>query len=177
MFAVGLTFYGMSTFEGPMMSIKTVNSLSHFTNWTIGHVHSGALGWVALTSFATLYYLIPRLWHTKLYSIALAEVHFWLATLGIVVYVTPMWVSGVTQGLMWRAVNEDGSLTYTFIESVAAIWVYDVIRAAGGAVFIVGLFVMLWNVYMTIRQGTAEAPEPEAAPVGAGAAAAVAGGR
>jgi cytochrome c oxidase cbb3-type subunit 1 len=172
MFVVGLTFYGMSTFEGPMMSVKTVNSLSHFTNWTIGHVHSGALGWVALTSFATLYYMIPRLWHTKLYSVALAEAHFWIATLGIVLYVTPMWISGVTQGLMWRSVNEDGSLTYTFIETVAAIQVYDVIRAVGGAVFVAGMLVMLWNVFMTIRQGTAEAPEPSPA-----LAPAVAGGR
>ena len=107
---VSISFYGMSTFEGPMMSIKTVNALSHYTDWTIGHVHSGALGWVALTSFATLYYMIPRLWHTQLYSVRLAEVHFWVATLGIVLYVTPMWISGVTQGLMWRAVNPDGSL-------------------------------------------------------------------
>ena len=159
MFAVGLTFYGMSTFEGPMMSIKTVNSLSHFTNWTIGHVHSGALGWVALTSFATLYYLIPRLWHTQLYSVRLAEAHFWIATLGIVLYITPMWISGVTQGLMWRAVNPDGSLAYTFIETVSAIRIYDVIRAGGGALFLSGVFVMLYNVIRTIQQGSAEVPE------------------
>jgi cytochrome c oxidase cbb3-type subunit 1 len=159
MFVVGLTFYGMSTFEGPMMAIKTVNSLSHFTNWTIGHVHSGALGWVALTGFATLYYLIPRLWHTTLYSVRLAELHFWIATLGLVLYVTPMWISGVTQGLMWRAVNPDGSLTYTFIESVAAIRVYDVIRAGGGALFVSGAFVMLYNVIRTIQQGESRAPD------------------
>ncbi len=158
MFAVGITFYGMSTFEGPMMAIKTVNSLSHFTNWTIGHVHSGALGWVALTCFATLYYMIPRLWHTKLYSVRLAELHFWLATLGLILYVTPMWISGVTQGLMWRALNADGSLTYTFIESVAAIRVYDVIRAVGGAIFVLGTFVMVYNVARTIRQGSAAVP-------------------
>jgi cbb3-type cytochrome c oxidase subunit I len=172
MFVVGLTFYGMSTFEGPMMAIKTVNSLSHFTDWTIGHVHSGALGWVGLTCFATLYYMIPRLWHTTLYSVRLAEVHFWTATLGIVLYVTPMWVSGVTQGLMWRAVNPDGSLTYTFIETVAAIRIYDVIRVFGGALFIVGALVMVWNVWKTIRQGSVEIPEPSPAHGVVGAAAA-----
>jgi cytochrome c oxidase cbb3-type subunit 1 len=172
MFAVGLTFYGMSTFEGPMMAVKTVNSLSHFTNWTVGHVHSGALGWVALTCFATLYYLVPRLWHTRLYSVALAEAHFWIATLGIVLYVTPMWVSGVTQGLMWRAVNPDGSLTYSFADSVAAIRIYDVIRVGGGALFFSGALLMFYNVLMTIRQGTAAAPAPLP-----GAAAAVAGAR
>ncbi len=173
MFVVGLTFYGMSTFEGPMMAVRSVNSLSHFTNWTVGHVHSGALGWVALTCFATLYYMIPRLWHTQLYSQRLANVHFWLATLGIVLYVTPMWVAGVTQGLMWRATNPDGSLAYTFIETVAAIRVYDVIRAAGGAVFLSGVFVMFYNVWRTIQQGSAELPEgalPNAAPATAGGA-------
>jgi len=173
MFVVGLTFYGMSTFEGPMMAIKTVNSLSHFTNWTIGHVHSGALGWVALTCFGTLYYMIPRLWHTRLYSVRLAEMHFWLATFGLVLYVTSMWISGVTQGLMWRAVNPDGSLAYTFIESVAAIHVYDVIRAIGGVCFFIGALIMFYNVIMTIRQGTSRAPLP----VAQGTAPAVAGGR
>jgi cytochrome c oxidase cbb3-type subunit 1 len=172
MMAVGITFYGMSTFEGPMMAVKTVNSLSHFTNWTIGHVHSGALGWVALTCFAALYYMIPRLWHTTLYSVRLAELHFWVATLGLVVYVTSMWISGVTQGLMWRAVNPDGSLTYTFIESVAAIRIYDWIRAAGGALFLCGVFVMLYNVARTIRQGSAAVPAtalpPGAVPVAGG---------
>ena len=158
MFVVGLTFYGMSTFEGPMMAIKTVNALSHFTNWTIGHVHSGALGWVALTCFATLYYLVPRLWHTELWSHRLAETHFWVATLGIILYVTPMWISGVTQGLMWRATNPDGSLTYTFIETVAAIRVYDILRALGGAVFLSGALIMFWNVIQTIRQGSASIP-------------------
>jgi cytochrome c oxidase cbb3-type subunit 1 len=173
MFVVGLTFYGMSTFEGPMMAVKTVNSLSHFTNWTIGHVHSGALGWVALTCFATLYYLVPRLWHTTLWSVRLAEAHFWVATLGIVLYVTPMWISGVTQGLMWRAVNPDGSLAYTFIESVNAIRIYDVIRAAGGAVFLTGVVLMFFNVIRTIQQGSPEIPaervriEPGTAPAAA----------
>lgn len=164
MFAVGLTFYGMSTFEGPMMAIKTVNSLSHFTNWTIGHVHSGALGWVGLTCFATLYYMIPRLWHTPLHSLRLANVHFWFATLGLLLYVTPMWISGVTQGLMWRAVNDDGSLTYTFVETVAAIRVYDIIRASGGALYLLGALFMVYNVWMTVRSGSARAPDPAAHP-------------
>jgi cytochrome c oxidase cbb3-type subunit 1 len=176
MFVVGLTFYGMSTFEGPMMAVKTVNSLSHFTNWTIGHVHSGALGWVALTSFATLYYMIPRLWHTQLYSMRLAEAHFWVATLGLVLYVTPMWVSGVTQGLMWRAVNPDGSLAYSFIESVSAIRVYDVIRAGGGAIFLSGVFLMFYNVLMTIRQGSVAIPATPP-PLAPATAPAVGGGR
>jgi len=175
MFVVGLTFYGMSTFEGPMMSLRSVNSLSHFTNWTIAHVHSGALGWVAFTCFATLYYLVPRLWHTKLYSLRLANAHFWVATVGIVLYITPMWVSGVTQGLMWRATNADGSLTYSFIESVSAIWIYDVIRVVGGAIFLSGTFIMTYNLSKTIAQGTSEAPE--APPALGDAASALAGGR
>jgi len=166
MFVVGLTFYGMSTFEGPMMAIKSVNSLSHFTNWTIGHVHSGALGWVALTCFATLYYLIPRLWHTRLYSLRLAEAHFWLATLGLVTYVTPMWIAGVTQGLMWRAVNADGSLTYTFMDSVAAIHVYDLVRFFGGFVFLAGTGLMCWNIFMTIRSGSVAYAEHASAGLG-----------
>jgi cytochrome c oxidase cbb3-type subunit I/II len=176
MFVVGLTFYGMSTFEGPMMALRTVNSLSHFTNWTVGHVHSGALGWVGFTCFATLYYMIPRLWHTKLYSTRLAEVHFWVGTLGVLLYVTPMWVSGVTQGLMWRAANADGSLTYTFIETVAAIRIYDVLRALGGVLFLSGAIVMFWNVWKTIAQGSVGIPEPKAGP-SEGELAPVAGGR
>jgi cytochrome c oxidase cbb3-type subunit I len=167
MFVVGLTFYGMSTFEGPMMAIKTVNSLSHFTNWTVAHVHAGALGWVGLTCFATLYYLIPRLWHTEMWSPRLVELHFWVATAGIVLYVTPMWVSGVTQGLMWRAVNADGGLTYTFVETLAAIHIYDVLRAAGGAIFVGGMGIMVWNVACTVRQGTRAVPARP--PVAAGA--------
>ncbi|HXK21182.1 MAG TPA: cbb3-type cytochrome c oxidase subunit I, partial [Myxococcota bacterium] len=131
-----------------------------------------ALGWVGLTCFATLYYMIPRLWHTQLYSVRLAELHFWIATLGIVLYVTPMWVSGVTQGLMWRAVNPDGSLVYSFIESVAAIHIYDVIRLGGGALYFSGVLVMFANVWLTIRQGSAAIPAPVLEP-----APALAGGR
>ncbi|MEE9446338.1 MAG: cytochrome-c oxidase, cbb3-type subunit I [Arenicellales bacterium] len=150
---VSVSFYGMSTFEGPMMAIKTVNALSHYTDWTIGHVHSGALGWVGMISIGALYYLIPRLYNTKLYSIKLAEVHFWLATLGVVLYITAMWVSGIMQGLMWRAVNSDGTLTYSFIESVVAMHPFYVIRGVGGLVYLIGMFLMAYNIYKTAVQG------------------------
>jgi cytochrome c oxidase cbb3-type subunit 1 len=114
-----LSFYGMSTFEGPMMSIKTVNALSHYTDWTVGHVHSGALGWVAMVSIGSIYYLLPRLFgKTEMYSVKLIDAHFWIATIGIVLYIASMWIAGVMQGLMWRAVNADGTLTYSFVESV-----------------------------------------------------------
>ena len=129
---VSLSFYGMSTFEGPMMSIKTVNALSHYTDWTIGHVHSGALGWVGLVSIGAIYYLLPRLYgRTEMYSMRLVTTHFWVATIGIVVYIAAMWIAGVMQGLMWRAVNDDGTLTYTFIESVKATYPFYVIRLLG----------------------------------------------
>ena len=130
---VSLSFYGMSTFEGPMMSIKTVNALSHYTDWTIGHVHSGALGWVAMISIGCMYYLIPPVRHGAMYSIKLIELHFWMATIGIVLYIASMWVAGIMQGLMWRAVNEDGTLTYSFVESVQASYPYYVVRLIGGA--------------------------------------------
>ena len=156
---VSLSFYGMSTFEGPMMSIKTVNSLSHYTDWTIGHVHSGALGWVAMMTIGSLYYLIPRLYgQTQMWSVRLINTHFWLSTIGVVFYVANMWIAGVMQGLMWRAVNEDGTLTYTFVESLEATWPYYVGRLLGGAIFFAGMFVMAWNTYKTI----AAAPEGEA---------------
>ena len=153
---VSLSFYGMSTFEGPMMSIKVVNSLSHFTDWTIGHVHSGALGWVAMMTIGALYYLIPRLYaQTNMWSVRLINTHFWLSTVGVVLYVANMWIAGVMQGLMWRAVNEDGTLTYTFVESLEATWPYYVGRLLGGAVFFAGMLVMAYNTYKTI----AERPE------------------
>ncbi len=118
---VALSFYGMSTFEGPMMSIKTVNALSHYTDWTIGHVHSGALGWVGLISMGSLYYLIPRMFgRTTMYSVPAINLHFWISTLGIVLYIAAMWIAGVMQGLMWRALNADGTLVYTFVEAVKA---------------------------------------------------------
>jgi len=147
---VSVSFYGMSTFEGPMMSIKTVNALSHYTDWTIGHVHSGALGWVALVSFGTMYYLIPRLFGRELYSLKLVELHFWIATIGIVLYITAMWVSGIMQGLMWRAVNTDGTLTYSFVESVQAMHPFYVIRFLGGLLFLVGAIVMAYNLWKTV---------------------------
>ncbi len=149
---ISLAFYAMSTFEGPMMSLKTVNALSHYTDWTIGHVHSGALGWVAMVSFGALYHLIPRLWNTTIYSDRLVNYHFWLTTVGIAFYITAMWVSGIMQGMMWRAYDDYGSLTYTFAESVAAMHPYYVLRLVGGLLFLLGTVVMLYNVLMTIRQ-------------------------
>jgi cytochrome c oxidase cbb3-type subunit 1 len=150
---VSLSFYGMSTFEGPMMSIKTVNALSHYTDWTIGHVHSGALGWVAMMTIGTLYCLIPRLYNKEgMYSTKLIDVHFWTSTIGVVLYAVSMWISGITQGLMWRAMNDDGTLTYSFIESLKFTYPYYGIRLLGGVIFFAGMLVMVYNTYMTIRQ-------------------------
>jgi len=163
MLIVSLSFYGMSTFEGPMMAIKTVNALSHYTDWTIGHVHSGALGWVALVSLACLYDLFPRLYNCKIYSVKLIEVHFWVSTLGIVLYIVSMWVSGIMQGLMWRAVNDDGTLTYSFIESVEAMHPFYIIRLLGGVLFLSGTLVMVYNIWKTVAGSkaiTATIPEP-----------------
>jgi cytochrome c oxidase cbb3-type subunit I len=161
---VSLSFYGMSTFEGPMMSIKTVNALSHYTDWTIGHVHSGALGWVGLISIGAIYYLLPRLYgRSEMYSMRLVTTHFWVATIGIVLYIAAMWIAGVMQGLMWRAVNDDGTLTYTFIESVKATYPFYVIRLLGGVLYLAGMFVMAWNMVKTIAAGKAvEAQIPAA---------------
>jgi len=154
---VSLSFYGMSTFEGPMMSIKTVNALSHYTDWTVGHVHSGALGWVGLISMGSIYYLLPRLWgRTQMYSKKLIELHFWVATIGIVAYIAAMWIAGVMQGLMWRATNPDGTLTYAFIESLKSTYPYYVIRLVGGLLYLTGILIMLYNCIMTIRSGKAE---------------------
>ncbi|HQN65897.1 MAG TPA: cytochrome-c oxidase, cbb3-type subunit I [Methylophilus sp.] len=151
---VSLSFYGMSTFEGPMMAIKTVNSLSHYTDWTVGHVHSGALGWVGLVSMGAIYYMIPRLFGQKqMYSVKAIEVHFWLATIGIVLYIAALWISGVMEGLMWRAINADGTLTYTFIESVKAKTPYYFTRVLGGTLYLTGMVIMLWNVIKTARNG------------------------
>ncbi|MCK5717005.1 MAG: cytochrome-c oxidase, cbb3-type subunit I [Thiomargarita sp.] len=147
---VSISFYGMSTFEGPMMAIKTVNALSHYTDWTIGHVHSGALGWVAMITMGCMYYLIPRLFGRKLYSIKLVEVHFWVATIGVVLYAVAMWVSGIMQGLMWRAVNADGTLTYSFVESVQAMHPYYVTRWLGGTLFLTGMLIMAYNIFRTV---------------------------
>ena len=153
---VSLSFYGMSTFEGPMMSIKTVNSLSHYTDWTIGHVHSGALGWVAMISIGCIYHLIPILFaKKKMYSIDLINVHFWMSTIGTVLYIASMWVNGILQGLMWRAYNQDGTLTYSFVESVAASYPGYVVRVLGGAIFFAGMLIMAYNVFMTTRKDVA----------------------
>jgi cytochrome c oxidase cbb3-type subunit 1 len=163
---VSISFYGMSTFEGPMMAIKTVNALSHYTDWTIGHVHSGALGWVALVSMGAMYYLIPRLFGRELYSLRLVEVHFWAATIGIVLYIASMWVAGIMQGLMWRAVNSDGTLTYSFVESVQAMHPYYIVRTLGGACFLLGAVVMAYNLWVTIagaRPVEVEIPAPASA--------------
>ena len=158
---VSVSFYGMSTFEGPMMSIKTVNALSHYTDWTIGHVHSGALGWVGMVSMGALYYLIPRLWNREIYSVRLIDLHFWMATIGIVLYITSMWISGIMQGLMWRAVNEDGTLIYSFVETVEAMHPYYLVRFLGGLIYLAGMLLMAYNVFMTIGKGkTEEAPIP-----------------
>ena len=163
---VSISFYGMSTFEGPMMAIKTVNALSHYTDWTIGHVHSGALGWVALVSMGSMYYLIPRLFNRELYSLKLVEAHFWTATIGIVLYISSMWVAGIMQGLMWRATNGDGTLTYSFVESVQAMHPYYIVRFMGGVFFLLGSIVMAWNIWKTIagaKPATATIPAPAAA--------------
>ena len=150
---VSLSFYGMSTFEGPMMSIKTVNALSHYTDWTIGHVHSGALGWVAFITIAAMYQMIPKLFgRAQMYSTKLMDAHFWIATIGIVLYVTSMWIAGVMQGLMWRAMNDDGTLTYTFVESLEATYPYYAVRLLGGLMFLTGMLIMAWNVWRTVRE-------------------------
>ena len=152
MMIVAVAFYGMSTFEGPMMSIKTVNSLSHYTDWTIGHVHSGALGWNGMITFGALYYLFPRLWNRDgLYSLKLVSWHFWLATIGIVIYAASMWVSGITQGLMWREFDQQGYLVYSFAETVAALHPYFLMRLVGGLLYLSGALVMAYNLIQTVR--------------------------
>jgi len=153
MLVVSVAFYGMATFEGPAMSIKAVNALSHYTNWTIGHVHSGALGWVGYVSFGALYCLVPWLWKKKLYSNTLVEWHFWISTLGIVLYITSMWVAGIMQGLMWRAYNEFGFLEYAFSEVVQSMHPYYIIRALGGLLYLAGTLIMAFNLWKTIRSG------------------------
>jgi cytochrome c oxidase cbb3-type subunit 1 len=153
---VSLSFYGMSTFEGPMMAIKEVNALSHYTDWTVGHVHSGALGWVGFVSMGSLYYLIPRLFNREsMYSVKLINTHFWIATIGVVLYIASMWISGVMQGMMWRAVNPDGTLMYTHIQAIAASWPLYVIRLLGGILYLTGMIIMAYNMFRTIAVGKA----------------------
>ncbi len=158
MMVVSVAFYGMSTFEGPMMSVKIVNSLSHYTDWTIGHVHSGALGWVGYISFGAIYCLVPWLWNKPLYSLKLVNWHFWLSTIGIVFYITAMWVSGILQGLMWRAYTDLGFLEYSFVETVEAMHPFYIIRALGGLLFLSGALLMAWNLWKTVNTAESAAP-------------------
>jgi cytochrome c oxidase cbb3-type subunit 1 len=167
MLVVSVAFYGMATFEGPVMSVRQVNALSHYTDWTIGHVHSGALGWVGYVSFGALYCMVPWLWKRKLFSTALVEWHFWISTLGILLYITAMWVSGIMQGLMWRAYNDLGFLEYSFVETVEAMHPYYMIRAAGGGLFLIGTLVMTYNLWRTATAKEASQPAPP--PLGAAA--------
>lgn len=160
-FVVAISFYGMSTFEGPMLSIRAVSALGHYTDWIVGHVHGGALGWVGFCVFATFYWMVPRLYNTKLYSNGLATTHFWLATIGIVLYMVSMWITGVTQGLMWRAFSPDGSLTYNFIQTTQSLFPYYMVRALGGGMYLCGLLLMAYNLILTARSGQAwNAPVP-----------------
>ncbi|MET0093056.1 MAG: cbb3-type cytochrome c oxidase subunit I, partial [Sedimenticola sp.] len=153
---MSLAFYAMSTFEGPVMSLKTVNALSHYTDWTVGHVHSGALGWVAMVGMGAVYHLMERTFHTTMWSAKLVNLHFWTATIGAVIYIVSMWVSGIMQGLMWRAYDEYGTLAYTFAESVEAMHPYYAMRAVGGAIFLLGCVIMLINVLMTVKKASSE---------------------
>jgi cytochrome c oxidase cbb3-type subunit 1 len=155
----------MSTFEGPMMAIKSVNALSHYTDWTVGHVHSGALGWVAMVSIGAMYHLIPAVFaHGRMYSVKLVNTHFWLHTIGVVLYIVAMWISGIMQGMMWRAVNADGTLTYSFVQSLEASYPYYLMRFIGGCFVVTGMLVMAYNVIQTVRaqKGTLQ-PIAEAA--------------
>ncbi|WP_447729535.1 cytochrome-c oxidase, cbb3-type subunit I [Pseudoxanthomonas suwonensis] len=158
---VAISFYMIATFEGPMMSIKTVNSLSHYTDWTVGHVHAGALGWVAMISIGSIYALLPKqLGREQMFSIKAIDLHFWLHTGGVVLYIASMWIAGVMQGLMWRATNPDGTLTYSFVEALHATYPYYLIRLGGGLLVLSGMGVMAWNVLRTWRAAPAIAPQP-----------------
>jgi len=165
MMVTSVAFYGMSTFEGPMMSIRAVNSLSHYTDWTIGHVHSGALGWNGMITFGMLYYLVPKLWNRQaLYSLRMVSWHYWLATIGIVLYAASMWVSGIMEGLMWREVDAQGFLVNSFADTVAAKFPMYVVRGLGGVLYLTGALIMVYNLWMTVRKGVARATTSAAAP-------------
>ncbi|SIO16247.1 cytochrome-c oxidase, cbb3-type subunit I [Vannielia litorea] len=165
MMIVSIGFYGMSTFEGPMMSIRAVNSLSHYTDWTIGHVHSGALGWNGMITFGALYFLVPRLWNrAQLYSLPAVNWHFWLATIGIVLYASAMWVTGIMEGLMWREVDANGYLVNAFADTVSAKFPMYVVRALGGVLYLAGALIMAWNLWMTVRKGDVRVPAAAAVP-------------
>ncbi len=172
MLAVSVGFYGMATFEGPMMSIKAVNSLSHYTDWTIGHVHSGALGWNGMITFGALYFLVPRLWdRERLYSLAMVNWHFWLATLGIVLYAASMWVTGIMEGLMWRETDANGFLVNSFADTVSAKLPMYIVRGLGGVLYLTGAIIMCFNLWQTIRGRTRQAEGLAMAGAGAGAGA------
>jgi cytochrome c oxidase cbb3-type subunit 1 len=159
---ISLAFYAMSTFEGPVMSLKTVNALSHYTDWTVGHVHSGALGWVAMVGMGAIYHLMTRVFHVEMWSNKLINAHFWTATIGTVIYIVAMWVSGIMQGLMWRAYDEYGTLAYTFAESVEAMHPYYVMRLVGGGIFFIGCVIMAVNVVMTAVKSISQGSVAEA---------------
>jgi cytochrome c oxidase cbb3-type subunit 1 len=163
---VAAVFYGLSTFAGSFMAIRAVNSLSHYTDWTVGHVHAGALGWVAMITFGSLYALVPWMWkQERMYSPKLVEVHFWLALTGTIIYVFAMWNSGIIQGLMWRTYNDSGTLAYSFIDSLVAMHPYYIARTVGGLFFLAGAVVASWNVWMTIRMARLDQPEEGGADV------------
>jgi cytochrome c oxidase cbb3-type subunit 1 len=165
MMVTSVAFYGMSTFEGPMMSIRAVNSLSHYTDWTIGHVHSGALGWNGMITFGMLYYLFPKLWNRQaLYSVRAVSWHYWLATIGIVLYAASMWVTGIMEGLMWREVDDQGFLVNSFADTVAAKFPMYVVRGLGGVLYLTGAVIMAWNLWMTVKKGVVRKDAPVAAP-------------
>jgi cytochrome c oxidase cbb3-type subunit 1 len=147
---LSLAFYGLATFEGPMMAIMSVNVVSHFTDWTIGHVHSGALGWNALITFGTFYYLVPRLVGVELYSRKLANIHFWLALAGIMLYLLAMWAAGISQGLLWLTLDELGELQFSFVDIVASMRPYYMLRLLGGLLFLTGGILMAFNLYKTV---------------------------
>ncbi len=162
-FVVGITFYGMATFEGPVLSIKSVNALSHYTDWTIAHVHAGALGWNGFITFAMIYWLAPRLWQTKLWSRSLANAHFWIGTVGILLYIVAIYIAGVTEGLMWRAFDASGRLLYpNFVESVIAVRPMYWVRLVGGSLYLTGVLLMAYNLYRTIRTAPKTLPDPVA---------------
>ncbi|WP_072793291.1 cytochrome-c oxidase, cbb3-type subunit I [Cognatishimia maritima] len=157
MMVISLGFYGMSTFEGPMMSIRAVNSLSHYTDWTIGHVHSGALGWNGMITFGALYFLVPVLWkRERLYSLTMVSWHFWLATIGIILYAASMWVTGIMEGLMWREVDANGFLVNSFADTVAAKFPMYVVRGLGGVMYLAGAIIMCVNLWLTVRKAPAK---------------------
>jgi cytochrome c oxidase cbb3-type subunit 1 len=156
-----VVFYGLSTFEGSFLAIRPVNSLSHYTDWTVGLVHAGALGWVALITFGAIYCLVPWLWkRERMYSPRLVEVHFWLAISGTIIYVFAMWNAGIIQGLMWRTYDESGALSYSFLESVVAMHPYYIARAFGGLLFLAGAVVGSYNIWMTISGAAQTAADP-----------------